>query len=103
MELANKIMNARKGAVKKIFKSWTSYPHVLFLDASNHVQEQLKYIINTSRQNKIRDFVYDNFGRDTESLYVAHTKDRKNEIMDCTNCNLIAIDAYKTVTDKEPI
>ena len=81
--------------MKKIFNSWTSYPYALFLDLSKHAPEQLKYIINTTYQKKIRDFIYDNFGGDKEALYVACTKDRKTEIMDCTNCNLVAINLYK--------
>ena len=95
MELANKIMNARKGAVKKIFNSWTDYPYVLFLDASNHAPEQLKYIINATRRDEIKDVIYNNFGGDKEAMYVADTNDHETEIMDCTNCNLVAINLYK--------
>ena len=95
MDLANKIMNARKGALKKIFNSWTDYPYVLFLDASNHAPEQLKYIINATRRDEIKDVIYNNFGGDREAMYVADTNDHETEIMDCTNCNLVAINLYK--------
>ena len=99
MDLANKIMNARKGAVEKIFNSWTDYPHVLFIDASNHAPEQLKYIINATRRDEIKNVIYNNFGGDKEAMYVADTKDRKTEIMDCTNCNLVAINLYKSESE----
>ncbi|MBQ4517625.1 MAG: hypothetical protein II997_03455 [Clostridia bacterium] len=95
MELANKIMNARKGAVKKIFSSWTSYPHVLFLDTSNHAPEQLKYIINNTRCKEIRKYIDNNFEGEREWLYTTQTKDRKSEILNCTNCDLIAINLHK--------
>lgn len=102
MELISKIMNARKGAVKKIFKSRQNYDHIFFLDTSNHAPQQLKYLINNTRRKEIRKFIDNNFEGDLVNLYTTLTKDRKTEIMDCTNCDLIAINLFKTGNDIRP-
>ena len=95
MNLANKIMNAKKGAVKKIFNSWTDYPHVFFIDASNHAPEHLKYVINDTRCKEIRKYIDNNFEGEREWLYTTQTKDRKSEILNCTNFDLMAISLHK--------
>ena len=102
MELISKIMNARKGAVKKIFNSRQNYDHIFFLDTSNHAPQQFKYIINNTCRKEIRKFIDNNFEGDLVNLYTTLTKDRKTEIMDCTNCDLIAINLFKTGNEIRP-
>ena len=96
MRLLPNILKAKRYSNKKVLNMGAEVDSIFFLDKSIHAHEQLKYAINTEKQNEIRSFIYGEFGATVKMRYFALTSDRKTLVMDCTNCNPAAIKSIKT-------
>ena len=98
MNLINKMLKARKGAVKKIFHSHNDYWHIYFLDTSKRPIEHLKYIINKTYRQKIEQATYKGFNSvfdEKYNMYVGVSKDHAATILDWTDCDIIALNNTK--------